>query len=52
LTKDPQEEREQFLREVHENMLDAQTPVEVALKVVKTKEQRRELIARLQQMGI
>ncbi len=30
----PQEEREQFLSEVYENILDAHSPEEVALKVL------------------
>jgi hypothetical protein len=61
----PQKEREQFLKEVYENMLDAHSPQEVALKalgantpqeaareLIKTKEQGRKFMAYLQQMGI
>ena len=46
-----EEERKQFLQQVHKRILHAETPVEVALQVVETEEQRRELLARLQQMG-
>ncbi len=45
-----EEEQEQFRKLFYEKMLDAQTPIEVALKVVKTEEEQDQLLAYLLQM--
>ena len=44
------DERERFLQLTLKRMLRADSPVEAALKLLQTEEQRRELLAHLQQL--
>jgi FMN phosphatase YigB (HAD superfamily) len=51
LEQRPEDERERFIQIFLEKMLHADSPVEAARKLLKTEEQRRQFLDRIQQEG-